>query len=304
MLEGKKILITGGCGFLGSHLAERLCEKNRVRILDDLSSGSAENIKGFRDRVELIETDITDPDEIMRHFEGIDIVFHLAADVSVQRSMEKPAQTMMINVVGTNAVMEAASKAGAKRAVFTSSAAVYGDGPVPVKESQKRDPISLYGLTKENGEEICRIYNDLFGFPTVVLRLMNLYGPRQRADSPYSGVISLFARKVRNGEPLTIYGDGKQTRDFLHVMDAVDALILAAERDVAGKTFNIGTGKEVSLNELVNGIGKAAGKVPQVIHAPAREGDIKRSFADISLARELLGFSPSVSLSEGLRELV
>lgn len=303
-MEGKNILITGGCGFLGSHLAERLCERNRVRILDNLSGGSAENVKGFAEKVEFIETGITDTEEIAGYFKGIDIVFHLAADVNVQRSMEEPAHTMMVNVVGTNAVMEAASKAGVKRAVFTSSASVYGDGEVPVKESHKTNPISIYGLTKENGEEICRIYNSVFRFPVVVLRLMNMYGPRQRADSPYSGVISLFARKIKDGEPVTIYGDGEQTRDFLYVADAVEALILAAERPVAGKIMNIGTGKEVSVNRLVEVLGDIAGKNPQVIHAPPRKGDILRSYADISLARELLGFSPSVSIEEGLRRLV
>jgi UDP-glucose 4-epimerase len=304
VLEGKNVLITGGCGFLGSHLAERLCEKNRVRILDNLSGGSAENVKGFAEKLELIETGITDTEEIAGYFRGIDIVYHLAADVNVQRSMEEPAHTMMVNVVGTNAVLEAASKAGVKRAIFTSSAAVYGDGEVPVREGQKTNPVSIYGLTKENGEEICRIYNSVFKFPVVVLRLMNMYGPRQKADSPYSGVISLFARKIKNGEPVTIYGDGEQTRDFLYVADAVEALILAAEKDVAGKIINIGTGKEVSVNRLVEVLGKITGKNPQVIRAPPRKGDIVRSFADISLARELLGFSPSVSIEEGLRSLV
>jgi UDP-glucose 4-epimerase len=304
MLEGKNVLITGGCGFLGSHLAERLCERNSVRILDNLSGGSADNIKGFQERVELIRTEVTDPDEIMEHFEGIDIVYHLAADVNVQRSMEEPAHTMMVNVVGTNAVLEAASKTGVKRAVFTSSAAVYGDGEVPVSERQKTKPVSIYGLTKENGEEICRIYNNVFKFPVVVLRLMNMYGPRQRADSPYSGVISLFARKIKNGEPVTIYGDGEQTRDFLYVTDAVDALTLAAEKNVAGKIINVGTGKEVSVNRLVRILGEITGKNPQVIHAPPRKGDIVRSYADISLARELLGFSPSVSIEDGMRQLV
>ncbi len=304
MLEGKNVLITGGCGFLGSHLAERLCEKNSVRILDNLSGGSIENIKGFREKVELIKAEITDPDEILEHFKGIDIAYHLAADVNVQRSLEEPSHTMMVNVVGTNAVMEAASKAGVKRAVFTSSAAVYGDGEIPVKEGQNTKPISVYGLTKENGEEICRIYNNVFKFPVVVLRLMNMYGPRQKADSPYSGVISLFARKIKNGEPVTIYGDGEQTRDFLYVTDAVEALILAAEKDVAGKIINIGTGGETSVNRLVEVLGKITGKNPQVIHAPPRKGDIVRSYADISLARELLGFSPSVNIEDGLKRLV
>jgi len=303
-MEGKNILITGGCGFLGSHLAERLCEKNKVRILDNLSSGSTDNINGFRDRVELIETEITDPEEIMKYFEGIDIVYHLAADVNVQRSMENPAYTTMVNVVGTNAVLEAASKGGAKKAVFTSSAAVYGDGEVPVKETQKVDPVSIYGLTKENGEEICRMYNELFEFPVTVFRLMNIYGPRQKADSPYSGVISLFARKIKNDEPITIYGDGEQTRDFVSVMDVVDALILAGEKDVAGKIINIGTGKEVSINRLIEILKEITDKNPQVNHAPPRSGDILRSYADISLASEVLGYSPSVSIEEGLKQLV
>jgi UDP-glucose 4-epimerase len=304
MLEGKNVLITGGCGFLGSHLAERLCEKNNVRILDNLSGGSIDNIKGFREKVQLIRVEITDPGEMMEHFKGIDIAYHLAADVNVQRSIEEPAHTMTVNVVGTNAVLEAASKAGVKRVIFTSSASVYGDGEIPVKEEQKTRPISVYGLTKESGEEICRMYNSVFRFPVVVLRLMNMYGPRQKADSPYSGVISLFARKIKDGEPVTIYGDGEQTRDFLYVTDAVEALILAAEKDVAGKTINIGTGKETSLNRLVDLLGKITGKSPQVIHAPLRKGDIVRSYADISLARELLGFSPSVSIEDGLRQLV
>ncbi len=303
-MEGKNVLITGGCGFLGSHLAERLCERNNVRILDDLSGGRIENIKGFQDKVELVRTDITDPDEILKYFEGIDIVFHLAADVNVQRSLEEPAHTMMVNVVGTNAVLEAASKAGVKRAVFTSSAAVYGDGEVPVKEGQKTNPISIYGLTKENGEEICRIYNNVFKFPVVVLRPMNMYGPRQDAESQYSGVIPIFMSRIKNGEPVTIYGDGEQTRDFLHVTDAVGALVLAAEKPVAGKIINIGTGKEVSVNRLVEILGNATGKNPQVIRAPPRKGDIVRSYADISLARKLLGFSPSVGIEEGLRNLV
>lgn len=293
-LHGKRILITGGCGFIGSHLVHALTGENEVVVVDDLSSGRLSNLAG--QRVEIHARSILD--DIDSLFEGVGIVFHTAANVSVQGSIEDPPHDARTNVEGLVRVLEASRRHGVKRLVFSSSSAVYGEAVrLPIREDHPLQPDSPYAAGKLAGEHYVRMYHQLFGMETVSLRYFNVFGPRQAADGPYSGVISIFARRLGEKQPFVIYGDGHQTRDFVYVQDVVQANLLAAQPglNAQGQTINVGTGVATSIVQLAQLMGES-----EIIYAQARPGDVKESMADLSLARHSLGFVPAVSLRDGL----
>jgi len=300
-----KVLITGGAGFIGSHIAEALLKKNyEVRILDNFSTGEKENIKGIK--AEVIEGSITDKKTVDEAMKGIDYLFHQAAQVSVADSVKNPARTWDINIKGTKLVLNAAVKNKVKKVIIASSAAVYGDDPqLPKREEMKPQPISPYGNSKLMNEYMAENEHRINGLNAICLRYFNVYGPRQSPKSEYAGVISKFIEKMTKGERPKIYGDGEQTRDFVYVEDVVNANILAMENEkVKSGIFNIATGKETSINELVRTINEILGKNIQPIYEPAREGDIKRSVADITKAKRKLGYEPKYKLKDGLKKTI
>ncbi|RLF89683.1 nucleoside-diphosphate sugar epimerase [Thermococci archaeon] len=296
-MKNKLIVVTGGAGFIGSHIAEALAEGNDVIVIDNLYSGKLENVP---ENVKFINADVRDFEAISDIVREADYVFHEAAQISVDESVRNPVFTEEVNVIGTLNVLMALTEGNGKL-IFASSAAVYGDNPnLPLKESEAPSPISPYGVTKLAGEHYCRVFYEIYGVPTVVLRYFNVYGPRQ--SSAYAGVISIFMRNAIKNEPLTIFGDGKQTRDFIYVKDVVEANLLVAKKKRAeGEVFNVATGKETSVLELALKIIDLSGASSSIVFAPPRPGDIRRSVADISKLRKL-GFSPKYSLEEGLKE--
>jgi UDP-glucose 4-epimerase len=294
-------LVTGGAGFIGSHLVEALVAAGwRVRVLDDLSTGQADNVA--LPGVELVRGDVSDPDAVARVTEGALVVFHLAALASVQRSVEAPGDTHRICATGTLHVLDAARRAGVRRVVYAGSASAYG---IPVRDVQSEDdpvcPLSPYAAAKLAGEVYCQAFSNTYGLETVRLRFFNVFGPRQRADSPYSGVIALFAAALSEGRTPTVFGDGQQTRDFVYVSDVAAALRLAAERPgVSGQVFNVGTGQGISLLGLVEVLNRLLGTSITPRHAEPRPGDIRHSRADIGRTRHLLGYEPAVAFEDGL----
>lgn len=302
------ILITGGCGFIGSHLAEALVQRgHRVRVLDNLSTGFECNIAAVRDRVELRCGDIRDARIVEDAMADIEVVFHEAALVSVFQSVEDPVLNHEINLTGTLRVLEGARAAGVRRLIAAGSAAAYGNDPeLPKQEDMLPRPESPYAITKVGMEYYWRVYAALYGLETVVLRYFNVYGPRQDPGSMYSGVISRFVEAVTaNGTP-TVFGDGRQTRDFVSVHDVVQANLLAMECSApeAGFTANVGTGRETSLLDLLDAL-RALGKRDfETEFRAARSGDVRHSVADISRARERLGYAPTVTIETGLKELL
>jgi len=299
-LTNATVLVTGGAGFIGSHLVEALVEDNVVRVLDDLSSGRQEFIHAD---AELVVGDVRDEGVVREAITGVDVVFHQAAVVSVDRSVEAPTETHAVNIDGTLAILEAA-RAEDARVVLASSAAIYGEPvSIPIDESHPTEPLSPYGLEKLAVDQYARLYHDRYGLETVTLRYFNVYGPRQTGGD-YAGVISIFREQARNGGPLTVHGDGTQTRDFVHVSDIVRANQLAATTEMTGEAFNIGTGHSHSVLELADIVCDLADGTIPVEHAEAREGDIQQSCADISKARETLGYEPRWDLPEGLEDLL
>lgn len=294
------MLVTGGAGFIGSHLVDALVRHNDVRVLDDFSTGRP----GFvHDDATLYEGDIRDSDLVDEAMAGVDVVFHEAALVDVSRSVSEPIASQAINVDGTLTVLEAARRADA-RVVVASSAAVYGN-PVslPIDEDHPLAPNSPYGLQKLTIDEYARLYDELYDLPTVPLRYFNAYGPRQTGGD-YAGVIAVFLEQARAGEPLTVHGDGTQTRDFVHVSDIVQANLRAATTAETGRAFNVGTGESVTIRELAEIVRRVTGADVPIEHVDAREGDIDRSRADISRARDRLGYEPTRQLEAGLSDLV
>lgn len=298
-------LVTGGAGFIGSHLVESLVRQGqRVRVLDDLSTGLRDNLGHISPAAEIFEGDVADVAVVQRAVQGVGVIFHLAALASVQRSVEAPGDTHRVCASGTLNVLDAARRAGVRRVVYAASSSAYG---IPAGEVQKESdplaPLSPYAAAKLAGELYAQSFTAAFGLETVRLRFFNIFGPRQRADSPYSGVIALFAAALSSGRSPTIYGDGLQSRDFTFVTDVVQALTLAAERPaVSGRVYNIGTGRGTSVVELVAALNRQLGTDIAPKHAPARAGDVRHSRADISLARSELGYKPSVSFEDGLAQ--
>lgn len=305
-LPFKKALVTGGAGFIGSHLVEALVsEKCAVAVVDNLSSGHLANLEPLKERITFYQGDIREPAVLEKACRGCDVVFHLAAMVSVPQTVDLPVESARINDIGTLNVLEAARSRNARRVVFSSSCAVYGDDPVlPKTEDMNPKPTSPYAVQKLAAEHYARIYQEIYGLETVSLRYFNVFGPRQDPSSPYSGVISIFmTRAALNAAPV-IYGDGHQTRDFVYVRDVISANLLAAALNhPRGRIFNIGTGKPVSINhlwELIAALGGRAKTRPQ--YEPARHGDIEHSCAGTDLARSRLKFNPEFSLVQGLEK--
>lgn len=293
------VLITGGAGFIGSHLATALPD-NDVRILDNLTTGQRTNVPA---EATLIEGDCRDADTLARATDGVDLIFHEAALVSVAQSIEAPQQSHEINVDATLDVLEAARREDA-RVVLASSAAIYGQPTrVPISEDDSKTPTSPYGLEKLTVDHYARQYHDLYDLETVALRYFNVYGPGQTAGD-YSGVISIFCEQALADEPLTVHGDGAQTRDFVFIDDIVQANLRAATTDHVGTAYNIGTGDPVTIAELAELIVDIAGTDAPITHTDGRDGDIRHSAADITAAQTDLDYEPTVALREGLEQTV
>jgi UDP-glucose 4-epimerase len=303
----RTFLVTGGCGFIGSHIAEALVRRgDRVRVLDNLSTGKVANLEPCGDKVELLRGDLTDHASVAEAVRGVDCVFHEAALASVPRSVEAPLETHAACVTGTLMLLDAARRAGVRRLVYAASSSAYGDRPTsPKLESDLPLPISPYGAAKLAAELYCQAFTASYGFETVALRYFNVFGPRQDPDSPYSAVIPLFLTAMLAGRRPTIYGDGHQSRDFTYVTNIVDGNLLAADAPgVAGRVFNIANGRATSLLELLAQLNGLLGLRIEPIHAPSRAGDIRESLADITAARQSLGYEPQVGFDEGLRQSI
>ena len=302
-MDGARVLVTGGAGFIGSHLVDRLVVRNEVTVIDDLSTGTLRNLGRARGKVHLKKASVLETDTLAGAMNGQQIVYHLAAKTSVPESVAKPEAYWRTNVEGTVGVLKAAADAGVGRVVFVSSAAVYGNSPeMPKVESMRPDPASPYATTKMVGEFACEEIHGMTGVETVVVRLFNAYGPRQDPSAPYSGVMAKFCAAVAAHRPLEIYGDGEQTRDFLFVADIAEGLELAGTQPVNGVTLNMGSGEAFTVNEVVRLLSEIAGEPIRVARKPERPGDVGHSRADVSRAKERLGFTARTSVREGLKK--
>lgn len=300
-------LVTGGAGFIGSHIAETLAGRGeKVRVLDNFLTGKPENMASFRDRIEFIEGDIRDPETCRRAVAGVDHVIHEAALPSVPRSVADPALSTEINVNGTLNMLIAARDAGVRSLVLASSSSVYGADPrLPKVEGGEGEPLSPYGVTKLVNEKYAVLFHRLYGLRTVCLRYFNVFGPRQDPASQYAAVVPLFITGVLRGGKPVIYGDGEQSRDFTYVANVVEANILAARSEsAAGRVMNVACGDRITVNELLRDVGELTGKKAEADYAPPRPGDIKHSLADIGRARDLIGFKPVMGFREGLKKTV
>lgn len=304
-MKNKRVVITGGAGFIGSNLAEELSKDNEVVILDDLSTGRRENIKNLikKDNVRFIQGSITDLSLLQKTFKGIDFVFHQAAVANVSRSVSDPIATNEVNANGTLDILIAARDNYVKKVVYASSCAVYGESPVlPKREDMLPEPLSPYAVTKLAGEYYCQVFRQVYGLQAVCLRYFNVYGPRQDPHSDYAAVIPRFITQALQGQPLIIFGDGEQTRDFVFVKDVVQANVMAAEGKAEG-VYNIGTGEAITINKLAGTITAITGKDLKTLYKPPRSGDIRHSLADISKARGI-DYQAKYSLEDGLRETI
>ncbi len=308
-LDFSEILVTGGAGFIGSHIVDRLLDEElKVRVLDNLSTGEKKNLAQHKNKksFQFIEGDIRNFDLVKKAVEGVDAVIHEAALVSVTRSIENPLLSNEINVTGTVNLLKACTDAHVKRFVLASSCAVYGDTKtLPNHENLAPKPLAPYAADKLAAENYAKIFHEVYGLETVSLRYFNVYGPRQKYG-PYSGVISIFINRLLKNEPPIICGDGKQTRDFINIKDVVKANMLAlSKQKAAGEVFNISTGETTTLNKLAETIQKIMDKTDlKPVHAEPRPGDIKHSYGDINKAKRNLEYTPKVQLEEGLSELV
>lgn len=303
-MKNKKVLVTGGAGFIGSNLIRHLIQEgNAVTVLDNFMSGFRSNLHPFPS-VHIIEGDIRDRDAVQRAVKGNEIVFHLAASVGNKRSIDDPLSDAAINVLGTVQVLEAARQEGVRKIVVSSSAGIFGElKTVPISENHPAEPDSPYGCTKLCEEKLSLTYAKLYGIEAVCLRYFNVYGPNQRFDA-YGNAIPIFVFRMLRGEPIVIYGDGEQTRDFVHVDDVVQANIKAADAQGVTGAFNIASGKRITVNRLVEIIAANNSRKVPIEHGPERPGDVRHSLADISSAHELLNYTPSVDLEKGIREYV
>jgi UDP-glucose 4-epimerase len=297
-IRDKRVLVTGGAGFIGSHLVEALAPDNNVRVLDDFSTGDRSHLP---ENVTVVEGDVRDPIALQRAARGVDVIFHHAAVVSVSRSVDAPRQSNHTNLDASLLVLEQARQEDA-RVVVASSAAVYGHpAELPVPESAPTEPTSPYGVQKLALDQYARLYAELYDLPTVALRYFNVYGPRQQG--PYSGVISTFLEQARADEPITIEGDGEQTRDFVHVSDVVRANLQAAATEETGDAYNVGTGTQISIRELAEIVREATDSSSPIVHHEPRPGDIRHSGAATAKAVQTLGFESRIDLESGIRAL-
>jgi len=299
-------LVTGGAGFIGSHLVEELVRRGeRVRVVDSLITGKRQNLSHVP-AVDFMEGDLADPEIAQRAVKGMDYVLHQAAIPSVPRSVEDPITSNRANIDASLNVLVAARDAGVKRVVYAGSSSAYGNTPtLPKVETMPTAPLSPYALQKLVAEEYCRMFTDLYGLETVTIRYFNVFGPRQDPSSPYSGVISLFISALCDGRQPTIYGDGEHTRDFTYVANVVDGVLRACTAPAAkGEVINVATGVRISLNTLFNTVRQLVGTNVEPLYAEPRAGDVKDSQADISKARRVLGYEPSVTFEEGLEKTV
>lgn len=301
-MRDKRVVVTGGAGFIGSNLAQKLAKENEVTILDDFSLGKEENILEFSEmpNVKVVKGTILNLPLLRQLFDGIDYVFHLAADPSVVGSISNPLTTNEVNIAGTLNVLLAARDSKVKKIVYASSSAIYGDAPIPNVETMIPNPTSPYALTKLAGEYYCQVFTQIYGLPTISLRYFNVYGPRQDANSDYAAVIPKFIHRILTNQPPIIYGDGEQTRDFIFVEDVIKANILAAEQDVQGEAINIACAQNTPINKLADKLTAMLGRNLKLLYTDPQLGDIKYSVADISKSRKLLGFKPRYNLEEGL----
>ncbi|HXG50501.1 MAG TPA: SDR family oxidoreductase [candidate division Zixibacteria bacterium] len=300
-------LVTGGAGFIGSHVAERLVRRGeRVRVLDNFVTGKREYLNGLSGHLELIEGDICDLDTLRKAMKGVRVVYHQAALRSVPFSVDNPLASNEANVRGTLNVLVAARDAGVERVVYASSSSVYGDSPVlPKEESQACKPVSPYAVSKLAGENYCVVFTKIYGLQTVSLRYFNVFGPRQDPESQYAAVIPRFITWAFRDEPLQVHGDGLQSRDFTYIDDVVEANLLAARASDCGEgVFNIAQGKAHSLLDLIAILERLLGKRLKVVHTASRPGDVRRTLADISRARRYLGYEPGTDFETGLVKTV
>lgn len=299
-----RALVTGGGGFIGSHLVERLlADGHDVRVLDNFATGRRENLLGLDGEFELVEGDLQSYERAHTAVRGCEVVFHQAALPSVPRSVQDPLTSNASNVIGTLNVLLAARDSGVRRVVYASSSSVYGENPaMPKREDMPTLPIAPYAVAKLAGEGYCRAFSRVYEIETVALRYFNVFGPRQDPLSQYAAVIPNFITAILTDSSPVIFGDGEQSRDFTYIDNVVDANLLAADADgVAGETFNVACGEHITLNRMLADLGEISGREVEATHLDPRPGDIRHSLADISRARELLGYDLRVEFAEGLR---
>ncbi len=305
----RTFLVTGGAGFIGSHIVEALVARgDRVRVLDNLSTGHAGNLEHLREKIEFIEGDVVDPRSVAGAVKDVDCVYHQAALASVPRSVERPLDTNAACVTGTLTVLDEARRAGVRRLVYAGSSSAYGNQPTsPKRETDLPAPISPYGVAKLAGESYCHAFWTSYGFETVAIRYFNVFGPRQDPNSQYSAVIPRFITAMLAGRQPMIYGDGHQSRDFTFVSNVVQGNLLAADADaklVAGRTFNVAGGRSTNLLELIAILNDLLNTRIEPVHEPLRAGDVRESLADITLARQRLGYEPQLDFQQGLRRSI
>ena len=302
-MECLRVLVTGGAGFIGSHLVKALLRAGHfVRVLDNFSTGSMDNIVDVARDVEIVVGDVRDYSVVEKCVRGVDVVIHLAALIDVAESIERPDLYFEVNVIGTHNIAKACR--GVNVLIFASSSSVYGDPlKIPIPEDHLLSPRSPYAASKAAGEALIQAFSSIYGYRPIILRIFNVYGPKQ--SRAYAGVVIEFIRRVLRREPPIIYGDGEQTRDFIHISDVIDAIMKAMSIERARGVFNIGSGKAVTINQLAKLILKTLNREDlKPVYAPPRPGDIKHSIADITKSRKILGFEPKISLEEGIKTLI
>ncbi|GIW43729.1 MAG: epimerase [Candidatus Binatia bacterium] len=300
-------LVTGGAGFIGSNIVHALVGRGeKVRVLDNFSTGSWSNLEAVRDRIEVLEGDLRDSDAVRAALRGVRFVSHQAALRSVPRSVDDPLSTDAVNTHGTLQLLVAAREAGVQRVVYASSSSVYGDSPaLPKEESQSPAPISPYAVSKLAGEYYCRTFTRLYGLETVSLRYFNVFGPRQSPESKYAAVVPLFIRAALMGEPLVVHGDGEQSRDFTYIDNVVQANLLACTQPgIAGEVFNVACNERHSVLEIARTVERLVGRRVTIQHTAPRAGDVRHTQASIVRAERLLGYKPTVGFEEGMRRTV
>ena len=302
-----KVLVTGGAGFIGSHIATRLVEQgDQVRILDNFANSSRVNLDHIKDDIDLIEGDLRSVEDVTSAVDGVELIFHEGALGSVPRSIADPHTSFDVNVMGTLNVLNAARKAGTRRVVYASSSSAYGNTPVlPKREDMTPQPISPYAVSKLSAEQLCRAFFLTYGQETVALRYFNVFGPRQSPDSQYAAVMPKFMKAYTSGEQPTIFGDGEQSRSFTYIDNVVDGNLLAGSAPkAAGQMMNLASDKNFSVNHIAREIARLLNVDFNPTYAPPRQGDVRDSLADITIARDVLGWEPAISLEEGLARTV